>query len=110
MGSVFSVISASTDAQGQVTSGDLAPILRELFAKALTNLEDIGKLATGGIPGGNYNLLPHAAGVDGLAIGDPIAGFFSDGRWLIGDSDISFNNTITAGYASLKMKIVGRSS
>lgn len=107
IGSTFSVISVGSkdDGSGQVAEGDLTPVLRDIFDSARKSLNRIGKLGVGG--GGNYSTVPHQNGTGvPLAPDMYIAGLFSDGNMLLGESNPAFNNTINAAFSKFRSKIV----
>lgn len=64
LGSTFSTISATSDAENQVEMGDLTEGLKELFTQARERLDLMGKLALG--QGGDYSQLPHEVGTGGI--------------------------------------------
>ncbi|KAE9378800.1 hypothetical protein N431DRAFT_460127 [Stipitochalara longipes BDJ] len=111
VGSSFSIASigindgGGVSQSGDVTAADLQPVLQGLFDSARTRLQTIGTLAVGG--GGNYAELPHQNGSKAhLNTNQPIAGFFSDGKMLMGNRDPTFNTTIKNAFGLFTLKIV----
>ena len=89
----------------QVTEADLQPVLHDLFSSARDRLVELGRLVSGG--GGNYALVPHQNGSSvQLSPEAYIAGFFSDGRMLLGESNEAFNATLEATFGTFRSKIV----
>lgn len=107
IGSTFSTISAATDPEDQVSSSDLTAVLSQLFSGARDHIVSIGQLATG--QNGDYSLLPNANGTGNappLADNSYIAGFFSDGKTLLAQTNPVFNQSIENGFGQFKAKIV----
>ncbi|KAK5173346.1 uncharacterized protein LTR77_002027 [Saxophila tyrrhenica] len=111
VGSTFSTISASQDAEGQVTTGDLSPALVDLFSGAWNKLEQIGRLALGrNDEGESFGLLPHGDprpdGWGGETNTSPITGFYADGKTLLSSTHPSFRQTIEGAFGQFKTKVI----
>lgn len=106
--STFTMISAFSDEEGQVEASDLTPLLNATWTACTDQLKSLGKIAMGG--GGDYSSLPTAPGSGYASVAlDPesyIAGFFSDGKWLLAESDETYQSSVEYSYGSLKTKVV----
>lgn len=69
VGGIFNSVGiGSEDAFGEVESGDLEPVLKEIFQNARGYLEQLGRLATGRADsdkGDDYAMLPGQDGLNG---------------------------------------------
>lgn len=69
VGGIFGVVGiGSEDAFGQVESGDLEPVLKDIFSNARSYLEQLGRLGAGHADpdqGDDYAQLPGQDSVDG---------------------------------------------
>jgi len=109
VGSIFSLLGATSTAEGQVDTGKLDEILEELFSKSRENLEQMGRLAVGRAEEGEaYDWLPSNNGSGPVEISSPVAGFFGNGKFLLDTSDGEFNKTIEAAYGQFKTKVVDK--
>ncbi|KAK5175180.1 uncharacterized protein LTR77_000317 [Saxophila tyrrhenica] len=105
--STFTMINAFADPKGQVDSTLLNDQLHNMFNQSLSQMETLGNLAMG--RGGDYSALPTAPGsgtAEPLPDDSYIAGFFSDGKFLLAESSPLFTNTVQATYGTFKAKIV----
>lgn len=78
-----------------------------MFTSARDQMEALGNLAMG--RGGDYSGLPTAPGsgfAPALADDSYIAGFFSDGKFLLSESNPTFNESIQNSYGTFKSKLV----
>lgn len=98
-----------TDSQGQVEAGDLSPLLQQMFSAARDQIAALGELAMGRGDDNDYSSLPTAPGSGyGMELADDsyIAGFFSDGKFLLSESNPTYNQSIHDSYGTFKSKLV----
>lgn len=111
VGGVFGVVGiGSEDAFGEVTEGDLEPMLKGIFTETRGYLEQLGRLATGRRDppkGDEYSFLPGQNPIDGdYPVNNDIAKFFHDGGMLLGPAHPAFNETLDAAFSTMKPRIV----
>lgn len=78
-----------------------------MFSAARDQIETLGSLALG--RGGDYSGLPATNGsgfAPELAADSYVAGFFSDGKFLLSESNEVFNQSIHDSYGTFKSKLV----
>lgn len=111
VGGIFGAVGIGSEAAfGEVTAGDLEPMLKGIFSNARTYLEQMGRLATGrrdASKGDEYSFLPGQHPIDGdYPVDNDIAKFFHDGNMLLGPAHPAFNETLEAAFSTMRPRIV----
>jgi len=98
-GTVFNTIAANSDEYGKVDDVDMSNLLIKLFENARQEMNDTARLAVGDPRSSQeWATLPHQAGSRDLVHNHPIAGFFADGKWLVGDQNTAFEGQLDATF------------
>ncbi|KAK3708408.1 hypothetical protein LTR37_011504 [Vermiconidia calcicola] len=108
MGGTFGIIGiGESHDPGTITGDDLETDLRNLFIQASTYLNETGLMAAGHAAADtDYALLPGQQDEALYFEDNAIANFYSNGKFLISESDATFRNSILDAFNSFRPRIV----